>query len=66
MTFEEYVTEANAQKAHMLRTNMPGFVGADFAKVADDADLLSMADLKDAAAALHNKMVALRKKYKLK
>ena len=36
---------ARKTKAHNLRHYSPGYVGGDFAKVATDADLLTMAEL---------------------
>lgn len=56
-----------------IRNNMPGYVGNDFAKVAEDADLAEMAKLKNQKSKIYNgqilplinQMNALRKKYKL-
>ena len=63
-----------SSKTDKLRGSMQGYVGSDFAKKADDADLEKMADLKDELAKIHNskvkpivdQMSSLRKKYKLK
>ena len=61
------------KKANLLRTNMPGYVGSDFAKKATDEDLLKMANLRDEYAKVFNQSISpiiksindLRKKYKL-
>lgn len=55
-----------------VRRNTPGYVGADFAKVADDGDLVRMVELRDQYAKIYNKLLPiqkqindLRKQYKL-
>lgn len=61
------------ETADDIRNGMPGFIGPDFAKKADDADIIKMAELMDELATMRNKMLPtvneinkLRKKYKLK
>lgn len=58
--------EEISKKANLLKNNMPGYIGTDFAKVASEDDLVKMADLKDDGADIQNQMNSLRKIYKLK
>lgn len=60
------------KKIQLLKTNMPGYIGPDFAKKADGQDILAMSDLKDELGRIRGltqpiitKINALRKKYKL-
>jgi len=60
--------------AEEIRTNMPGFIGPDFAKKASPEDIVKMAELKDKKTDAYNKYLGpvekeimnLRKKYKLR
>lgn len=59
--------------ADEIRSGMPGFVGMDFAKKAEDDDIIKMAELMDKHSEMTNKMKPivdeinkLRKKYRLK
>lgn len=69
--YNESLEEASADE---IRSGMPGFVGMDFAKKADDDDLVAMAKLKDERAKIFNNSLKpiddqinkLRKKYRLK
>lgn len=73
MISERLSGKVNENKAEQIRKNMPGFIGTDFAKKADDDDIIAMADLQDQKARAYNshmkpifdKMDDLRKKYKL-
>ena len=70
----ESVNEVDTNKANLIRNNMPGYVGAKFAKKASDEDLIAMADLKDEHAKIYNrylkdindKISKLQKKYNIK
>lgn len=57
-----------------VRNTSPGYIGSDFAKKADDEDIIRMVELKDQKATIYNSEILpiieqinrLRKKYKLK
>lgn len=78
-TFDNFVNEQNnSDKSHRdpdkIRKNSPGYVGEDFAKKANDEDILAMVELRDEKASIFNSQIlpidkkinALRKKYNLK
>lgn len=73
MSFMNEAKKFKGSSADDIRSGMPGFVGMDFAKKAEDDDIIKMAELMDKHSEMKNKMKPivddinkLRKKYRLK
>ena len=61
---EKALSKEELKKVNTLRTNMPGYIGNEFAKKGTDEEVLKLSDLHDELAGIKNKISSIEKSIK--